>query len=759
MHEQWRQQAVALGVDPGRLMRAVVGRTRGVRLDRPAMWGVCEEAVLVISEKQSTWRPAELVRELAAVVPTVIGTNAAAIMAWLEQTARELVVSSCVDLSRPIPPGSHLRFDGRPVTESVLDRALTTQAILDQEAAVIGWAGHRLDHQADNEPGVITRDDGVITAAQAEVAAATAGWADLILVVGPAGTGKTTALAPAVEQLRRDGRAVFGVAPSAAAAQVLASETGVEADTIDKLLIEHHLTRPPDHRYQLPVGATIIVDEAGMLPTPTLASLADLADARGWRVVLIGDPMQFTAVGRGGLFTLLTDTYGAIELDRVHRFTHSWERDASLRLRRGDVEVTDLYDQHGRLHGGTPEQTERAAVRAWAGHRHHGARVLLMAPDNQTVDRLNQRAQQHRLDTNELDPTGRTVTTGSGMQLHAGDEIATRQNQRDLTTDQGDMVRNRACWTITAIHPDDSLTATGTHGTIRLPAAYVHDHVELAYATTGHGAQGRTVDHALLVLTSPTDIRNLYVPLTRGTHSNHAYITTIGEQTAHDVFAQSMTTDWIDQPAHTRQTELQHPGQHPGHHPGLLNPHHQRQLHDQQHELSDTLTTAVRDSNAISAELQLGLTERDTTRTRHDHLQTQVANAQHVIDTYDRPLRRARHHDEIAAARHTLATVPNQIEQASARLDELDNNIDQLETTLADTQHARTKQPDIEHQLDNIGDTLDQNRDLHTRITPRHPTDGPRMPSPAPTPNQQLRQQLQQLMPPTIEIDTPDIDL
>ena len=59
------------------------------------------------------------------------------------------------------------------------------------------------------------------------------------------------------------------------------------------------------------------------------------------------------------------------------------------------------------------------------------------------------------------------------------------------------MVRNRARWTITAIHPDGSLTATGRHGTVHLPARYVAEHVELAYATTATAAQGRTVDHAL----------------------------------------------------------------------------------------------------------------------------------------------------------------------------------------------------------------------------------------------------------------------
>ena len=111
----------------------------------------------------------------------------------------------------------------------------------------------------------------------------------------------------------------------------------------------------------------MIVDEAGMVSTARLAELADLADVRGWRVVLVGDPLQFSAVGRGGMFGLLVDTYGAIELDRVHRFTHPWERDASLRLRRGDADVVDVYDDHGRLHGGTPDAMERAAVAALVG--------------------------------------------------------------------------------------------------------------------------------------------------------------------------------------------------------------------------------------------------------------------------------------------------------------------------------------------------------------------------------------------------------
>ena len=100
---------------------------------------------------------------------------------------------------------------------------------------------------------------------------------------------------------------MFGVAPSATAAEVLAEGTGIDADTYDKLLIEHRLDRPPEHRYNLPPATTIIVDEAGMVPTTKLAELFDLADRKGWRLALVGDPLQFAPVGRGGMFGLLVD--------------------------------------------------------------------------------------------------------------------------------------------------------------------------------------------------------------------------------------------------------------------------------------------------------------------------------------------------------------------------------------------------------------------------------------------------------------------
>jgi hypothetical protein len=64
------------------------------------------------------------------------------------------------------------------------------------------------------------------------------------------------------------------------------------------------------------------------------------------------------------------------------------------------------------------------------------------------------------------------------------------------------------------------------HGSVVLPASYVAKNVELAYASTAHRAQGRTVDTAH-TFASPTSTREvLYVSLTRGSHSNHLYVDT-----------------------------------------------------------------------------------------------------------------------------------------------------------------------------------------------------------------------------------------
>jgi RecA/RadA recombinase len=560
LRREWWQRTVALGHDPHLLVAGAVGQQRGLaRLDDRRGEALAGTALVALGDCQSSWRPAELVRELAAAVPTTLGVGAVELTTALDRVASETAKSRCVDISRPVPAGTRLRRDGRPITESAVDRALTTRAILDEEEELIAWAEQRDDPTVVRARARPIRFAEHLTPGQAEAVAAVADGDGLELIVGPAGAGKTTTLATAVLNVTAGGRMAFGVAPTAAATEVLATEAGMRADTLDKLLSEHaHPTRPPESGYNLPPGTTVIVDEAATTSTPKLAALARLADQHQWRVVLVGDPRQFSAVGRGGMFGHLVDSLGAVELDRIHRFHNTWERQASLQLRNGEPAALTEYERHGRLHAGAIGEMESEIIEAWQQARRQGETVALMANSTKTVTRLNHLAQHTRLAAQELHPEGPRLRVGE-YTLLVGDEVVTRRNNRTLRTDQGLMVKNRDHWTITDIPDDRSVTVTGRTGTIRLPAEYVTEHLELGYAQTSHATQGRTVDNALLLIDTPTDSRGIYTPMTRGREANHAYVVVEESRTALDVLTQAVTRDWIDQPAVERRAQLNQP--------------------------------------------------------------------------------------------------------------------------------------------------------------------------------------------------------
>ena len=642
-----------------------------------------------------------------------MAVDAETLVPWLDRLAEDVIAERLIDISRPVPDGVRLRRDGRPVTESVADRALTTAEILAQEERLIVWAERRMAAGSDVALDAATASVA-LSKPQLEVAGAVAGSRELVLVVGPAGTGKTSAMAPAVEQLRADGRAVFGVAPSAAAAEVLAVDAGLASDTVDKLLIEHRLDRPPDHRYDLPPGATVVVDEAAMVSTPKLAELADLADARGWRLALVGDPLQFSAVGRAGMFGHLIDCYGAIELDAVHRFANDWERDASLRLRRGDTEVLDIYDDHGRIHGGTRRQMEDAVVDAWWQARARGQSVAMMAPTNETAAELNLRAQDLRAEAGEIDILGPSVSVGD-RRLYCGDLVATRRNDRHLRTDRGLMIKNRDQWEITEVHRG-ALTVTGRTGTVRLPADYVADHVELAYAQTGHANQGRTVDRSLLLLDGPTDVRGIYVPMTRGRQRNDVFVVLEADQIALDVVAQALVRDWIDEPAVARRAQLQ-PSQPHDHGRGVGTPLEAakvRKLLEREHEISSALSKAERGMGLYGDQLERG-------RRRHDELSERLAeaeaardHAEEVLEALDRPLVRRLHRSDIWHARAEVNQATGSIRICATEMAELDTCRPDLEAALARAQATLRDRPSLERERHGIRRDLD--RDLAARV-------------------------------------------
>lgn len=676
---RWHTEAEAIGWDGLALIDAVeqAGRQQPVE---PQPVNV-DEIVEALSTGGSTWNRANIVSALCDVARPDRRADGER---WAEVIERAVdhIIERSVELDPDHAAAPRRRSDGRSMWLEPTSPHITTDEILHEEELVLAWA---LDAQADDARPSTTVETASLDVLQADAAAAVAGDDRLVLVIGPAGAGKTTMLRAAVDDLNADGRPVFGVAPSAKAARVLERETGVQADTLAKLLHEWHRDdRPPQPRYQLPAGTTVLVDEAGMVSTPALARLVTLADEMRWRVALVGDPYQLQTVGRGGLFHELCSTGRAHELAKIHRFTEPWEAAASLLLRRGDPSALDAYIAHGRVHAAPFDEHIATATQRWLDATAAGEVAAVIASTNQHVDALDAAIQRSR----HLNPAV-TAAIGGGESVMVGDQVVTRRNERTITTSTGESIRNRELWTVDAIADDGSLTVSPIrgHGTAILPTDYARQHVRLGYAATEHGVQGDTVTAGIELATEATSRRGLYVALTRGQRDNTVLVVTdthdIAE--ARDVLERILTNDRVDLPATAQRRELAATDCAPR----RPEPAPRCTVPDWLPDLTATIRTEL-----VAAELA-GVRhdeQRADLETRLVHAKQRLAVAERGLDPYRPPLAAA--HADATAAQERIWKANNLALRSKGRHKRRAQN--DARTATADRAAAKDRQHEIE---------------------------------------------------------------
>jgi conjugative relaxase-like TrwC/TraI family protein len=543
----WREEAAALDWTADRVVAAMEAAARVMPV-RESL--TLSEVVEQLSARGSTWTRADVLRAVCDLTPTVSHLAGHDWAQAIEDTC-DRVVERCVTLDPP-HSGTVRASDGRSLWLPPTEPHLTHEHVLAQEERIILFAMEA--HEAPARPSP-TLERGGLDVLQADAAAAVAGEDRLVLVVGPAGTGKTTVLRHAADDLRRNHRPVFAVAPTAKAAKVLRTETGIPADTVAKLLHEWRHLRPVG-AYRLPPCTTLVLDEAGMTGTGALDQLVTLAVSQRWRLVLVGDTRQLQAVGRGGMFDELCRSGPTHELATIHRFRQPWEQAASLKLRAGNPGALDAYIDHGRVTEGTFDQLVAEAARHWIDHTATGRRVAVVAETNEHVDALNAAIQQARRQRGQLGH--QVVRVADGETAAVGDIVATRRNNRALRTDRAEPIRNRDRWTVVGVGQTGSLTVSHleAHGQVTLPADYARVHVRLGYAATSQGHQGDTVDIGIGVVTAATTHRSLYVATTRGRAENRILVVTDEPGQARDVLEQVLTNDRAETPAVAQRRHL-----------------------------------------------------------------------------------------------------------------------------------------------------------------------------------------------------------
>ncbi|MGK8200661.1 MobF family relaxase [Burkholderia cepacia] len=245
-----------------------------------------------------------------------------------------------------------------------------SQAMIDLEAGIIKKAAARADEQSIR----LTReqvDAGLATFQQKHphlklnaeqegsvryICSDTGGNA---IISGRAGTGKTTSFIATKITWEEAGGKIIGVSESWKAAKKLESESGVES----------YSTRTTLHRIrngQLPLDAKtmLVVDEAGMQTSQSIAQLQDLCDAAGAKLVLMGDHLQLQPVGAGSGFRIMQARIQDHALKEIRRQREERDRVTANMLydERDGQKIFERYQANGHIRTAETEAEARAML-------------------------------------------------------------------------------------------------------------------------------------------------------------------------------------------------------------------------------------------------------------------------------------------------------------------------------------------------------------------------------------------------------------
>lgn len=418
-----------------------------------------------------------------------------------------------------------------PETGEVLKARYSTREMVETERGMVEAAErlHRADSHGVDRRHValaIERQDAAIQKSSGDVSAGLSpeqrtaiehitGPERIAAVVGFAGAGKSTMLSAAREAWEAQGYRVHGAALAGKAAEGLEESSGIESRTLASWSRGWE-----NDRGMLGRGDVFVIDEAGMVGSRQLAGFIDEAEARGAKVVLVGDHQQLQAIAAGAPFRVLAERLGHVELSEIRRQREDWQRVASVAFatHRTD-EGLAAYRDHGNISFAETGDEARAAIvqdyLADVAERPDGSRVA-MAHRRADVRAINQDIRAGLQDSHRL---GRgeeggelTFQTNDGQRDFApGDRIVFLENSRDLGVKNGMLgtVEHVVAGRIVA-----QLDGRDGERSVSIPTDS-YQAIDHGYATTIHKNQGATVDRAFVLASTSMDQHLTYVAMTR----------------------------------------------------------------------------------------------------------------------------------------------------------------------------------------------------------------------------------------------------
>ena len=503
LREEWAARASGLGLTAERAAELA----NGVEPPRLAELVGAAELLEKITTNEAIFRDRELYLAAMEAAQTAGNLGDAKLLA---ETARGLAV----ELIHPVT--GEVVYTTREMLQAERDvLQIARQRASDPSHALSVQDVERAIQQMESERSMPDAPFRLRDEQRAAVLALTTRQGATQVLVGDAGTGKSTALEAVQRAYSSQGYTVLGAALAGKAAAGLSSDAGIDAKTIDRLLFDID-----QDRVKLGPKTVLVVDEAGMVDSRKLVRLSRLAEQSGAKLILVGDHKQLQPVGAGATFRHLAAELHAARLEHITRQREEWARTAVREMSRGDAAAAmRRYIEEGQVQVAT---THRAAVRKVASQylldrSEVGAdKCQITASTNAAVRDINDEIRAALKKTGEIaSPIDLRVRESRSdevrletLELAVGERVVVTRNLNAIGLKNGDFA------TVLELAPDRLVLQVDR---LQEPIEVRPEEVSLrhGYCATTHKLQGATVERAVVLGSEHTSREMAYVQASR----------------------------------------------------------------------------------------------------------------------------------------------------------------------------------------------------------------------------------------------------
>lgn len=343
--------------------------------------------------------------------------------------------------------------------------------------------------------------------------------AQIAVVNGAAGTGKSFVLQGVREGYERAGFNVIGTAIQGVTAQSMERDAGIQSRTVASLLSRlswEEQNNIASNKSVFSKNTILIIDEAGMIGSKDMNDLLRFAEKTNTKVRMVGDTYQLSAVSAGNAFTKVQQALKAdaqANLNTIIRQNNQEHRKASIAMSKHDIATgLTIHDELGNIQEySTQAEARNRVVAQWAKSERS---KIMLAYTNADVNAMNKFARLIMRKQGRLQGDDFEISTIKGKIMMAqGDEVIFSEANKDLG------VLNGTRGHVESVLLDKNGVASGLSIQVdgkRVEVDLSHyNAINHGYASTIHKSQGVTVDDAFVLASSYMNANLTYVANTR----------------------------------------------------------------------------------------------------------------------------------------------------------------------------------------------------------------------------------------------------